>query len=210
MEDKNLEGIDLTTYRELTRKGDWKGIFEFNSGKLDGFGTRKELSVLDSYLEKDETVIALASGIIRQSGSSNSSDFGSNTWLVALTNERFLFLDHALLSGSVDTQSIRLDRVQAVSASQGWLLGKISVDIGARVVVVDNCQKQHVAVMADLANKLLRQQQMANGNASVTTADHASQSSDFLKDLERLGELRKSGVLTEEEFAAAKAKILSN
>lgn len=143
-------------YSELTRVRDWKGIFEINGLKIDSFGTKKELKVLPDYLEDDEVVFALASGIMSQTQTSNAFDWGANTWLVVLTNERFLFLDHAMLTKSVDTQSFHHDSVQAVSASQGLVLGKIQVDLGARVIVIDNCQKAHVKVIADLANKWLR------------------------------------------------------
>lgn len=140
-------------YEKCTRSRDWKGIFEINGLNIDSFGTIKELNVLGDYLESDEVVFALASGIMSQTKASNSFDWGTNTWLVALTNERFLFLDHSMLTTSVDTQSVRHDSVQAVSASQGFILGKIQVDLGARVIVIDNCQKAHVKVVADLANK---------------------------------------------------------
>jgi hypothetical protein len=83
-------------YSELTRLKDWKGVFEINGLNIDSFGTKKELDVLGDYLENDEVVFALASGIMSQTQTSNKFDWGSNTWVVALTNERFLFLDHAM------------------------------------------------------------------------------------------------------------------
>nr|WP_321399394.1 PH domain-containing protein [uncultured Desulfobacter sp.] len=144
-------------YEEFTRSKNWKGIFELNGLKIDSFGTKKELKVLPDYLEDDEVVFALASGIMSQTKTSNAFDWGANTWLVALTNERFLFLDHAMLTKSVDTQSVHHDAVQAVSASQGLMYGKIQVDLGARVIIIDNCQKAAVKVIADLANKWLRE-----------------------------------------------------
>ena len=61
-----------------------------------------------------------------------------------------------MLTKSVDTQSIRHESVQAVSASQGWMFGKIQVDLGARVIVIDNCDKEAVSTIASLANKWLR------------------------------------------------------
>jgi hypothetical protein len=103
--------------------------------------------------------LALASGLMKQTGTSNLTDAGVNTWLVVLTSERFLFMDAALLTSSIDTQTVRLDKVQAISASQGFLLGKISIDLGSRLIVVDNCEKEAVKVMADLANKWLREKE---------------------------------------------------
>jgi hypothetical protein len=166
---------------------------------------------LGGLLETNETVFAFASGVVNQGQSSNSSDFGANTWLVVLTSERFLFVDSALFSDAVDTQSVRLNRVQAVSASQGWVLGKIMVDIGSRTLTVDNCQKADVKVMADLANKLLRsaeQKQELQGAVSSDSKHPTNPSG--LEDLERLAALKASGALTDEEFTEAKKRILAN
>jgi len=116
--------------KELTQQRNWSEIFELNGLEIDSFGTKKELKVLGDYLQKDEVVFALVSGVMSQSETSNDFDFGANTWVAALTSERVLCLDHAMLSSSVDTQSIRLNRIQAVSASQGWMFGKVTIDIG--------------------------------------------------------------------------------
>ena len=146
-------------YKIATEKADWRAICELNGVHFDSFGTNKEFEALPKYLEPGEVVFALASGLMKQTGTSNFSDSGVNTWLVVLTSERFLFMDAALLTSSIDTQSVRLDKVQAISASQGFLLGKISIDLGSRLIVVDNCEKDAVKVMADLANKWLREKE---------------------------------------------------
>jgi hypothetical protein len=193
-------------YRQLTETADWSGICALNGVALDSFGTKKELGVLKDHLEPGEIVYALTSGVVQHNENSNSSDWGSNTWLVALTNERFLFLDCALLTRSVDVQSIRLGRVQAVSSSQGWVLGKVMVDLGSRVATIDNCQKATVAVISDLVNKLLRERENIRSapNAHVMT----STGDDSINKLERLAALHASGALTDSEFSAAKGKLL--
>lgn len=196
---------NLPEYEAATRARDWKAIATLNGCIPDTWGTKKEFAVLPQYLEANETVLALASGVISQTSGSNASDSGSNTWLVVLTNERFLFLDHALLTKSVDTQSVRLDRVQAVSASQGFLLGKIMVDLSARVITIDNCQKKDVAAMAEIANRLLKDQA---GKASSGQGAPAA-AVDFAEQIAKLATLRDSGVLTEEEFAEAKRKVIA-
>ncbi|MCF1711158.1 PH domain-containing protein [Tabrizicola sp. J26] len=202
-------------YREATRKRDWKKIFEINKVAMDSFGTKKEFLALGGLIEEDETVYAFASGIVSKSETSNTSDFGANTWLVALTSERFLFVDCALLSNSVDTQTVRLNRVQAVSASQGWVLGKIMVDIGSRTITVDNCQKAHAKIVAELANRLLRERDhdpvvtSLNDPAKRTDLTSSPTAQTGLDALERLAALRTSGALTDEEFSAAKARILA-
>lgn len=206
-----MENFDK--YCDCTRNHDWKGICELNGIELDSFGTKKELGVLEDYLEPDEVVFALTSGYMKQTETSNTFDFGVNTWLVTLTNQRFLFLDHAMLTSSVDTQSIRHDRVQAVSSSQGFLLGKIMVDLGSRVITIDNCQKPTVSVIASLANKWLNETQSQSPAAPPPVPPPAPSdtpsSESPLDKLERAAKLHSIGALTDEEFGRLKEKILS-
>ncbi len=195
---------NIKQYEAATRVADWPAIAKLNDGFFDTFGVKKEFSVLPNYLEEGEVVFALASGIVTQSDTSNSADWGSNSWLVVLTNERFLFLDHAMLTKSVDTQSVRLDRVQAVSASQGFLLGKIVVDLSARVIVIDNCQKKDVRAMADIANKLIREREKASSqrNSAPINVDYADQ-------LMKFADLHAKGILSDDEFSEAKKKLIA-
>lgn len=192
-------------YKKFTEEKNWASLCKLNGVKLDSFGTKKELKALPEYLEPDEVVFALTSGIMEQTQTSNAMDFGVNTWLVVLTSDRFLFLDAAMLTKSVDTQSIRHDKVQAVSASQGWVLGKIMVDLGSRVLTIDNCNKSTVKVVASLANKWLKELSEKKSEPKVQTTQE-----DSLSKLEKLAKLKNDGVLTEEEFIEAKKKILAS
>ena len=192
-------------YKRFTKTRHWKGISKLNGVEPDSFGTKKELRILHKYLEPEEVVFALTSGIMSQTFTANRFDFGANTWLAVLTNERFLFVDCAMLTSSVDTQSVFHDRVQAVSASQGWLLGKIIIDIGNRSIVIDNCQKPTVSVFADLANKLLRELKVKNQPAPA----HVSPTQvSPLDQIGKLGILKEFGVLTDDEVETAKEKII--
>jgi hypothetical protein len=191
-------------YAAYTQAREWRHICDLNGVELDSFNTRKELNVLSKHLEPNEVVFALTSGVMSQTSTSNASDWGLNTWLVILTSERFLFLDHAMLTSSVDSQSIRHDRVQAVSASQGWVLGKVAVDIGSRTITIDNCPKATVTPMAQLANKWLAVLQKRKENQQAKPTAGASLSDE----LKKLAELHSQGLLSDSEFAAAKARLL--
>lgn len=191
-------------YQRLTRNQNWRAISALNRVVHDIFGTRKELKALPDYLEPDEVVFAFTSGLMHQTVTSNTSDMGVNTWLAVLTSERFLFLDAAMLSSAIDSQSVRHDRVSAVSASQGWMFGKIIIDLGARLITIDNCTKDSVKAMADLANKWIR-----HSEAKKAEPTPQSMQSDPVELLERLANLKEQGVLSEQEFQAAKAKVLS-
>ncbi len=195
-------------YATSTKARDWSAICKLNDVELDSFGTKKELNVLSEYLEPDEVVFALTSGIMTQTETSNSLDFGTNTWLVALTSDRFLFLDAAMLSSSVDTQSIRHDRVQAVSASHGFVFGKIMVDLGSRMLVIDNSHKSTVKVMANLANKWLKE--LGDKKDNIINTNITTSQTPLLDMLERLDKLTSLGALTDEEFNKSKERLLNS
>lgn len=200
---------DFYQYRKLTAEGDWNAIFEFNNLTSEVVGVGKELRVLRKYLQDDEVVFALTAGVISQTTTSNVTDFGLNTWLGVLTDRRILLLDHAMLSDSVDTQSIRHDRIQAVSSSQGWMFGKISIDIGNRSIVIDNCDKNHVKTFSRIANDWLEHLAGRVETDSIKPRKDAMPDRDPINEIKRLSELKDSGILSEEEFARAKASLLS-
>jgi len=107
-----------------------------------------------------------------------------------------------MLSSSVDTQSIRLKRIQAISASQEWILGKIIIDIGGRLIVIDNCMKSDVKTFAELANQFIREKEEATispSSASISIAD----------EIGKLKGLHSSGILTDSEFSEAKARLIA-
>ena len=197
-------------FKASTMAENWEGIFRLNGLNMDSFGTKKELEALPAHLEEGEVVLALASGMIAQSDTSNILDFGANTWLAVATDRRLLFLDAAMLTSSVDTQSIRLDRVQAVSSSQGFMFGKITVDLGARLLEIDNCMKKHVGIFASQANKAIevREDRQA-APQQVFVQGTATAESTPLEKLKELGALKEAGIVSDEEFAAAKASLLA-
>jgi Bacterial PH domain len=190
-------------YKEYTKNRDWKSICQLNEVDFDTFGTKKEFSVLHNHLEDDEVIFAFCSGIVKGGANTNLFDRGVNTWIVLLTSERILFLDHALITRSIDKRTIRLDKIQSVSSSQGWVLGKIMFDIGSGYVEVDNCEKKSVAIFSDMANKILRERENKITEVGVT-------GDNLIVQLERLANLKAVGMLDDEEFRSAKSKLLSN
>jgi len=199
---------DYDEYEACTKAADWSGICRLNNVPFDSFGTTKELMRLPEHLESGEVVFALTSGLMNQGVESNPSDWAINSWLVVLTSERFLFMDCALLTNSVDIQSVRHDRVQAVSSSQGWMFGKVMIDLGSRVITIDNCVKSTVAAVSSLAIKWQRALSERKAPQRSEPPPPSSAIGDPIERLERLAKLYESGALSKEEFYAAKSKLI--
>ena len=200
---------DFERFRRLTTDRNWTGIMECNGLSKILTGVGKELKVLGEHLQEGEVVFALVSGLMTQTSTSNAVEAGFNTWLGVLTDRRVLMLDHAMLTSSVDTQSIRHDRIQAVSGSQGWMFGKVTIDIGNRSIEIDNCEKEHVKLFVRLADEWINHLSEAKVGAKPAQTDSSTLSRDPIDEIKRLSELKNAGILSEEEFSKAKVAFLS-
>ena len=98
----------------------------------DRFFTKKELYHLPKILMDEEQVLAFSSGLM-----------DGNTWLIALTDKRVVFLDKGLLFGTRQT-SVPIDKISAVSGKTGVLFGKITIHAGGGEMTITNVLKHTV------------------------------------------------------------------
>jgi hypothetical protein len=198
--------IDYNKCKLFTEKNDWISICNLNGLDFNScrFGTMKEMNLLSSQLQPDEVVFGFTAGVMSNKGDSNLTDWGVSTWVVVLTDRRFLFLDAALLSNSLDVHSILHKNIQGVMVAQGFVLGKISIETGSRSTIIDNCEKKTVKVLGDLANEWLQTLEERKSAPKTVTEESG------LDKLKKLAELKNLGVISELEFNEAKIKILSS
>lgn len=158
----------------------------------DQFFTKKELRHLPSVLADGEQVLAFSSGLM-----------GGNTWLITLTDRRIIFLDKGLIYG-LKQVSIDLDKVNAVSAETGILFGKILIQDGATQRMIESVLKRTVVAFTNKVRDAIEARKRPIAAAPSTGAD------DIVSRLERLAALRENGVLTDQEFAEQKKKLLAS
>lgn len=116
-----------------------------------------------------------------------------------------------MLSSSIDVHSILHKNVQAVRVAQGFVLGKINIDTGGRTTIIDNCEKNTVRILGDLANEWLQVLEERNSAPRVVEPVVSSEAGESgLDKLKKLGELKALGLVSEDEFNAAKAKVLAS
>lgn len=82
-------------------------------GKIDKFGTKKEIRYLPEGMDEDETIKGIASGILE-----------GNTWLIVYADRRLLFLDKGMLYG-LKQMEISLDSISSVTHKTGIMFGSI-------------------------------------------------------------------------------------
>ena len=157
------------------------------------YGGKKELKVLPEHLMDNEQVVGLTSGLTNHDG---------NTWLVVLTDNRLLLLDKGMLYG-LKQMSVPLDQVTSVSGSTGMMMGEIYVNTSSNQgnikleMVINKAVNTFVKMVQDQIGKSKNQ-----GSAPAPAAD------DPVAKLEKLSEMLDKGLITAEEFAEQKAKIL--
>ncbi len=175
------------------------------------FYTRKEIRHLPKIMTAGERILGLTSGYI-----------DTRTWLLVCTTYRVIFLHRGILWGLHQVQ-MNLDRVQAIDSSYGLVFGSIRMWDGASSMNVNMVLKQTVGpfvrtvqeamdrykrqMVHDIAGSV-RNTQAAASPTSVPA--HPAAAPQWVVELEKLSKLKADGHLSDAEFAAAKAKLLSH
>ena len=177
------------------------------------FYTRKEIRYLPKILNDNEQIIALTSGVMNK-----------RTWLAVCTTRRVLFIDRGMFFGLRQLQ-MNLDRIQAIDSSFGLLFGTIRVWDGAASMTISMVLKSTVAPFVKTVQDAMDRYKrlMVHDLAAATTSAHATASATgsvaqnapapqnhMVDELERLAKLKAAGHLSEQEYAAAKAKLLAH
>lgn len=161
-------------------------------GKVDTFGTKKELKELPNIMYEGETIEYLMSGFLN-----------GNTWLITCTNKRVLFLDKGMLFGCQQLE-IPLEKINSIEAKKGLILGSITIWDGASPMKIDNVQKQSLQPFVKTVNNARESAKNSNFQSSRIVENK----DDYISQLEKLAILKDKGIVTAEEFEAKKKQIL--
>lgn len=159
----------------------------------DQFFTKKELNHLPEVLMDGEQVLAFTSGLM-----------DGNTWLITLTDKRIIFLDKGMIYGLKQT-TIDLDKVNSVSGQTGLLFGKIIIEDGASSRSINNVWKSTVVKFTNKVRDAIEARKQTSRAPQVATS---KTDDDIVSKLERLATLLEKGILSQEEFATQKQKLL--
>ncbi len=171
------------------------------------FYTRKEIRYLPKILGENERILALTSGFMN-----------NRTWLAVCTNRRVLFVDRGMFFGLRQLQ-MNLDRIQAIDSGFGLAFGSIRVWDGAASMEIGMVLKSSVAPFVKTVQEAMDKYKRLMVHELATTATGAHQAASvagtlpqnqLINELERLAKLKADGHLSEQEYAAAKAKLLAH
>jgi hypothetical protein len=153
----------------------------------------KALQQITARLQPGEDIRATVAGVLTEGNSASGTQRG----MLVATTRRFLFQGTTLGPGSSESVALPWNLVSAVDVHKNLMTCHVIVQGagGARRFLVKYAE---AVPFAEAAQQLLGQQTPAAA-ASASSAD----------ELAKLAALRQQGVLTDAEFTAAKARLLS-
>jgi hypothetical protein len=155
---------------------------------ISSFFGKKEINELPKILAQDEQVDNLVQGI-----------FNNGQGILVSTNRRLIFVDKGLLYG-VKVEDFPLDKISSIQYETGLMFGKVKIHTTGNVATIEQVDKTSSRKFAEFVrDKLSRPKE---------TVTQAASQPNLLDQIEKLGKLKESGILSDEEFTEQKKKLL--
>lgn len=156
-------------------------------------GSGREIKRLAEYLWDNEQVERMVSG-----------QYGGGQGVLVLTNRRLLFLKDGIMRKTLE--DFPLEKISSVQWSSGIVQGKITIFASGNKAEVKGILTSAGKDLADLARERITD--VSKTAKPAPGASGPSGAASVADELRKLAELRDAGVLTEDEFAAQKARLL--
>lgn len=124
------------------------------------------------------------------------------TGVLLHTTGRVIFLAKGITTTVVE--EFPLDKITSTQYSTGFLTGSIIIFAAGNRAEINGTVKAHTKAFADSLREHLDAQKPPSPSATAAVPT----SSALMDDLTKLAELKTKGLLTDEEFVAAKRKLL--
>lgn len=163
---------------------------------LSKYVDNREVSELHNILMDNEVIERLLDGTYKD-----------GVGLLIATNLRLIFIDKGVFYG-LKVEDFTYDKINSIQYSLGFMFGDITIYTHGNQSLIDNVDKENVKEFCDFVRNRIAEIEASKSIQSNTSAPNSS-SDDVINKLERLAKLKEQGILTDEEFAQQKMKILS-
>lgn len=160
-------------------------IQNLNLDNISTFFGKKEINELPKILSHNEHIDNIIQGT-----------YNNGQGILVSTNKRLLFVDKGLIYG-LKVEDFPLDKISSIQYETGLIFGKVKVHTTGNIATIDNVDKVSARKFAEFVRDKLSQPKESN-----------SQHFDILGQLERLAKLKENRIISEEEFAEQKKKLL--
>ena len=158
------------------------------SGAANFLGKR-EINELPNILAPNENIDNLAQGT-----------YNNGQGILVSTNKRLIFIDKGMIYG-LKVEDFPLEKISSIQYETGLLLGSVKIFTTSNIAKIDNVEKTSARSFAEFVRSKLsepKQEPIASTSSEPTILDQ----------IEKLAKLKENGILTEEEFAEQKKKLL--
>lgn len=173
---------------EKSRLDEIKGELE----KLDinpTFFARKEIRELPNILSVDEKIVYLVEG---------RNNISNHHIILVATDRRLIFVDKEFMYG-LKVEDFSYDKVSSIQYETEFMLASIDIHASGNIVEIDKVGKYEAELFCEKVRDFMsRPKEYFQPKAEPTVLDQ----------LEQLGRLKESGILTEEEFLEQKKRLL--
>ena len=153
------------------------------------FFARKEIKELSNILSVDEKIVYLVEG---------RNKITDHHIILVGTDRRLIFIDKEFMYG-LKVEDYSYDKVASIQYETSFMLASIDVNVSGYIVEIDGVGKYEAELFCEkVRNFMSRPKEFSQAKSEPTILDQ----------LEQLGRLKESGVLTEEEFDEQKRKLL--
>ena len=166
-------------------------IKNLNLSNTSTFLGRKEINELPQILSENEKVNNIIQGT-----------YNNGQGILVSTNRRLVFIDKGLLYG-LKVEDFPLDKISSIQYETGLLLGKVKIHTSGNIATIDNVEKSSARQFAEFVRDFLSQPKEQQPVYIQTNSETT-----VLDQIEKLAKLKDNGILSEEEFAEQKKKLL--
>ena len=128
------------------------------------------------------------------------------------TNKRICYISQSFFLKKISVNNIPIDKISSIEYRKGWMFSKILIYTANAAMQIEQINNDEAPKFCNQVKKsmeaLTPQAYQAPPMYQLPQETPAPQQKDFIHELKELGQLRKDGIITEEEFKLAKEKLL--
>lgn len=155
--------------------------------------TKKEVKELPKILMDNEDIERVDTGYLKEGKGVTGHG------LLVATNYRLIFIDKPTLGFGIKMEDFPYKNITSVSVETSFLKSNLKIICSGNTAVID------VVNGAKQLSEFIRQKTYALEHPKIVTQNSEN---DILGKIEKLAELKEKGILSEDEFATQKAKLL--
>lgn len=122
--------------------------------------------------------------------------------MLIATSSRLIFIDKSL-TGRLRVEDFPYDKITSIQYEVGWVLGQIRIFASGNRADIIGIQKALVQPFAEMVRAKVTDSSAPSSN------QRGSINSDLTAQIERLADMHTQGLLSAEEFATAKSRLLA-